>query len=75
MDLYSRKIVGHSVKKHMKKDLVMQALEQAIARRGLVKGLIFHSDQGSQYGSEAVEESLRRNKMLESMSGKGSCYD
>jgi len=76
MDLYSRKIVGHAVKGHMKKELVVQALEQAILRRGLAQeGLIFHSDQGSQYGSEAVEESLKKNKMLGSMSGKGSCYD
>ena len=76
MDLYSRKIVGHSVKQHMKKELVVQALEQAIARRDRIeKGLIFHSDQGSQYGSEAVDERLKKNKMVASMSGKGSCYD
>ena len=37
--------------------------------------LIFHSDQGSQYGSEAVGKSLRENNTLGSMSGKGSCYD
>jgi len=76
MDLYSRKIVGHAVKQHMKKELVVQALEQAISRRGSVeKGLIFHSDQGTQYGSETVGKSLKKNKMLGSMSGKGSCYD
>jgi putative transposase len=76
MDLYSRKIIGHAVKNHMKKELVVQALEQAILRRGPVgKGLIFHSDQGSQYGSEAVDKSLRKNKITGSMSGKGSCYD
>jgi len=75
MDLYSRKIVGHSIKKHMRKELVVQAIEQAITRRGSAKGLIFHSDQGSQYGSEAVGKSLRENNTLGSMSGKGSCYD
>lgn len=75
MDLYSRKIVGHSIKKHMRKDLVIQALEQAITRRGSVEGVIFHSDQGSQYGSEAIDKSLKKNNMLGSMSGKGSCYD
>ncbi len=75
MDLYSRKIVGHS-EKHMKKELVVQALEQALSRReSTEKELIFHSDQGSQYGSEAVGESLKKNNMLGSMSGKGSCYD
>lgn len=76
MDLYSRKIIGHAVKGHMKKELVVQALEQAISRRGSIEnGLIFHSDQGSQYGSEEVDKSLKKNKMLGSMSGKGSCYD
>ena len=76
MDLYSRKIIGHAVKEHMKKELVVQALEQAISRRGSIEnGLIFHSDQGSQYGSEEVGKSLKKNKMLGSMSGKGSCYD
>lgn len=76
MDLYSRKIIGHAVKEHMKKELVVQALEQAISRRGSIEnGLIFHSDQGSQYGSEEVGKSLKKNKILGSMSGKGSCYD
>ena len=75
MDLYSRKIIGHSFKKHMRKELVIQALEQAISRRGSVEGVIFHSDQGSQYGSEAIDKSLKKNNMLGSMSGKGSCYD
>jgi len=76
MDLYSRKIVGHAVKQHMKKELVVQALEQAISRRGSIdKGLIFHSDQGSQYGSDVVGKSLKKNKIVGSMSGKGSCYD
>jgi putative transposase len=75
MDLYSRKIIGHSIKKHMRKELVIQTLEQAISRRGSVVGLIFHSDQGSQYGSESINQSLKENNILGSMSGKGSCYD
>jgi transposase InsO family protein len=75
MDLYSRKIIGHSIKRHMRKELVIQALEQAISRRGSVEGVIFHSDQGSQYGSEAIDKSLKKNNILGSMSGKGSCYD
>jgi len=75
MDLYSRKIIGHSIKKHMRKELVIQTLEQAISRRGSVVGLIFHSDQGSQYGSESINQSLKENNILGSMSGKGSFYD
>ncbi len=75
MALYSRKIVGHSIKKHMRKELVIQALEQAVSRRGAVEGIIFHSDQGSLYGSEAIDKNLKKNNMLGSMSGKGSCYD
>ena len=49
--------------------------KQAVSGRGAVEGIIFHSDQGSQYGSEAIDKSLKKNNMIRSMSGKGSCYD
>jgi len=76
MDLYSRKIVSHNVKLHMRQEVVVQALEQAMVRRkGSKKGLIFHSDQGVQYGSQSVEKLLEHNGIIGSMSSKGSCYD
>ena len=52
-DLYSRRIVGWSMADHMRADLVVDALNMAIARRRPEAGLIHHSDQGSQFVSLA----------------------
>jgi putative transposase len=46
-DAYSRQIVGWSMAAHMRAQLVLDALEMALARRRLDPGLIHHSDQGS----------------------------
>ncbi len=51
IDLYSRRVIGWSVSSRMKKDLVINALNKAIALRKPSKGVIFHSDRGSQYCS------------------------
>ena len=48
---------------------------QAIALRQPPKGLIIHSDRGSQYASQAYKQRLRRGEYLQSMSRKGNCYD
>jgi len=53
---------------------VLQALRQVLFRRGPVPGLIFHSDQGVQYACGAFRE-LLTHQIVQSMSGKGSCYD
>jgi len=52
MDLYSRRIVGWAVDKHMKQDLVIRAMVMACHLRQPDKGLVFHSDRGSQYTSK-----------------------
>lgn len=75
IDLYSRKVVGWAMNKRMKKDLVIRALDQAYHRRRPGKGLIFHSDRGSQYASHAFRKRLAKYQMFQSMSGKGNCYD
>ena len=49
-DLYSRRIVGWSIADHMRKELVIDALQMALAHRRPPRGLIYHSDQGSQGG-------------------------
>ena len=49
MDCFSRRIVGWSMADHMRAELVVSALEMAVARRRPVPGLVHHSDQGSQY--------------------------
>jgi putative transposase len=47
MDLYSRGIVGWALADHLRADLVVDALEMAVARRRPDPGLVHHSDQGS----------------------------
>ncbi len=57
------------------KELVINAMNQAILLRGTIKGLIFHSDKGSQYTSHDFQDFLGINGIRSSMSAKGSCYD
>lgn len=75
LDLYSRKVVGWSMSNRMTSKLVIDALEHAIIDRQPVAGLIFHSDRGSQYASIDFRKSLKNNDIIQSMSGKGNCYD
>ena len=75
IDLYSRKVVGWSMSRTMKAWLVVQALLMAMMRRGWPRGVIFHSDRGSQYASQAVRRRLERHGLLQSMSRKGECWD
>lgn len=75
LDLCSRSIVGWSVSSHMRTEMVLQALDRAIARRKPGKDLIIHSDQGSQFGSEAFRSFLENNEFTQSMSRRGNCWD
>ncbi|UVI33625.1 IS3 family transposase [Paenibacillus spongiae] len=75
MDLYSRKIVGWSLGERMTKELVLDAFDKAVLHRKPPKGLIHHSDRGSQYASTEYCERLAANEMIGSMSRKGNCYD
>jgi len=75
MDLCSRGIVGWSMEERLTKELVVKALEMACSRRGGVKGVIFHSDKGSQYASYEFREVLQKKGIIQSMSGKGNCYE
>jgi len=75
LDLYSRTIVGWSMRKHLRKELVTEALHMAYNSRKPAPGLVFHSDRGVQYASEAVRSFLSGHGFHQSMSGKGNCYD
>ncbi len=75
MDLASRKIVGWSLDRRMKAGLVIDALMMAIISRRPPKGVIFHSDRGSQYCSTTVRRRLSRYGFIQSMSRKGNCWD
>jgi transposase InsO family protein len=74
-DLYSHEIVGYAMGTRLTRDLVSESLIRAIAVRDPAKGLIHHSDRGSQYCSYEYRDILRGLKMEISMSGKGNCYD
>jgi len=75
MDLYSRAIVGWSMSKHIDAELVIDALKMAVANRHPEKGLVVHSDRGSQYTSVSYQDVLVEHGMICSMSGTGNCYD
>jgi transposase InsO family protein len=75
IDLYSRKVVGWSIKQRMTTDLVQDALTMAVWRRRPKPGLIHHTDRGSQYASVAYQRELQKHDMICSMSRKGDCWD
>lgn len=55
--------------------LVLRALDSAMKKVGPDAEIIFHSDRGSQYASEAYRKFLKNNKINPSMSRRGNCYD
>ena len=75
MDLYSRRVVGWSMSARMTATLVCDALRMAIFRRQRPRGVIVHSDRGSQYCSKEHRKLLKDHGMICSMSAKGNCYD
>ena len=75
MDLYSRRIVGWAMDKRMKTDLVLNALAMAYWHRKPPKGLLHHSDRGSQYACPDYQKRLEQYGMRASMSRKGDCWD
>jgi putative transposase len=74
MDLYSRKIVGWATAPTIHRELVLDAVLMAVRRRRPREALI-HSDQGTQFGSDAWRRFCRSNRLEPSMSRKGNCWD
>ena len=75
IDLYSRKIVGWSMSSHMRASLVNDALTMALWKRKPTKGLIWHTDRGSQYAADSHRNILKDHGIIQSMSRKGDCWD
>jgi transposase InsO family protein len=75
IDLYSRKVVGWALDTRMKSDLIETALKRALLSRSPPKGLIVHSDQGSQYISKRYRNLLKAWHLKPSMSRRGNCWD
>lgn len=74
IDLYSRRIVGWSTKPTMARELVLDAILMAVRRRKPKHALI-HSDQGSQFGSDAWRRFCHAHHLEPSMSRRGNCWD
>jgi putative transposase len=74
MDLFSRKIVGWSAGPTIRRELVLDAVLMAVRRRR-PRDTVIHSDQGTQYGSDAWRRFCRSNHLEPSMSRKGNCWD
>jgi len=75
IDLFSRRVVGWSMKDAMTAQMVTDALMMAIWRRGRPKELLHHSDQGSQYTSEPFQRPMADNGVTCSMSRSGNVWD
>lgn len=74
MDLFSRKVVGWSARPSIDGGLVLDAVLMAVRRRR-PRGTVIHSDQGTQYASDAWRRFCRSNHLEPSMSRKGNCWD
>lgn len=75
LDLYSRKVVSWKISIKNDSELIVGAIHSAIETRNPSKGLIFHSDRGSNYCSGDVRKVLANNRIRRSNSRKGNCWD
>lgn len=75
LDLYSRKVIGWSMSERMTTRLTCDALRMALSRRCWPRGVIVHSDRGSQYCAQEYRAILTENALQCSMSARGNCYD
>lgn len=75
IDLFSRRVVGWSMDSNLNRSLVINAYDMAVNNRRPAKGLIVHSDRGSQYASNDFKEYLSKTGAIQSMSRKGDCWD
>ncbi|WP_115287900.1 IS3 family transposase [Aquipseudomonas alcaligenes] len=75
LDLFSRQVIGWSMKPQMTSDLAIDALLMAVWRRKPKQEVMIHSDQGSQFSSGDWQSFLKANNLLGSMSRRGNCHD
>lgn len=75
VDLFSRKVVGWALKRHMRESLVLEALDMAVSQREPNGNTLIHSDRGVQYRGNEYQDALRNYEIDCSMSRKGNCWD
>ena len=74
LDVFSRKVVGWAMENHLRTELVLKALDMALYQRK-PKGVIHHSDQGSQYTSITFGNRCKKANVSPSMGSVGDCFD
>ena len=74
-DLFSGELVGYAMSERMTKTLIMQGLFRGVSAKRPAKGLILHSDRGSQYCAHDYQKLAGEFDMKASMSRKGDCWD
>jgi transposase InsO family protein len=74
-DLFNGEIVGYAMGERMSRNLVGQSLLRAVTTRRPERGLVHHSDRGSQYCSHEYQSLLKQFGLEASMSGRGNCFD
>ena len=75
LDLFSRQVIGWSMRSRIDSELAINALLMAVWRRNPSSPVIVHSDQGSQYSSHDWQAFLKAHNLVASMSRRGNCYD
>ena len=75
LDLFSRRVIGWSMRHTMEAELALDALQMALDQRRPTSGVLHHTDRGVQYACGDYRKLLTRNKMICSMSRKGDCWD
>ena len=75
LDLFSRKVIGWSMKSILGKEIVLDAILMAVWLRKPTKPVIINSDQGSQYSSDEWKRFCEQHHLQASMSSQGNCYD
>ena len=74
-DLFNAEIVGYAMGERLTRNLASESLFRAVAAKRPAKGLMHHSDRGSQYCSQEYRDLLGQFGLQASMSGKGNCFD
>ena len=76
IDVHSRRVIGWAIATHLRAELVSDALRMALANRcGQVRGVVFHSDRGAQYGAGSFKDLARSAGVRQSMGRVADCFD
>ncbi len=75
MDLYNREVVGWSISESLDSKVVIDAMKASFLNWDKKTKIIFHSDRGAQYASNAFRNYIEEHEVLPSMSRRGNCYD